>query len=327
MSFVNQFRAFGVPMVASLMLAATPPAHAFDLQAHRGGRGLMPENTLASFENALALGVTTLELDIAITSDGVAVISHEPALNPATARNARGEWLKGPGPLIKSLTLAEVQSYDVGRLNPELAYGKGFPEQQARDGQHIPTLAALFKRVNELGAREVQFDIETKVFPNRPNDTLPPEQFVKTLLSVIREAGMAKRVMIQSFDWRTLALVQSMEPGMRTVFLTIQTRNADNVGDASWTAGRQARDFASVAHMVKAAGGTTWSPLFNNIDQASVKQAKQLGLLVIPWTVNEVADMQRLIDWGVDGLITDYPNRLRQVMRERGMPLPAPLGN
>lgn len=327
MTFLDRFRALGIPMIAAFALAAAQLAQAFDLQAHRGGRGLMPENTLASFENALALGVTTLELDIAITSDGVPVISHEPALHPATARDAGGDWLKGPGPLIKSLTLAEVQSYDVGRLNPALAYGRGFPEQQPRDGQRIPTLAALFKRVNELGSRDVQFDIETKVFPNRPNDTVPPEEFVKTLLGVIRDAGMTKRVMIQSFDWRTLALVQSMAPGMRTVFLTIQTHNTDNVSDGSWTAGRRAKDFASVAHMVKDAGGTTWSPMFRNVDQASVKRAQQLGLLVVPWTVNEVADMQRLIDWGVDGLITDYPNRLRQVMRERGMPLPAPHAN
>jgi glycerophosphoryl diester phosphodiesterase len=325
MSFLSSFRVLGVRMVALLILVATLPAQAFDLQAHRGGRGLMPENTLASFENALALGVTTLELDIAVTADGVPVISHDPALNPATARNARGEWLQGPGPLIKSLTLAQVQGYDVGRLNPDLAYGKGFPEQQPRDGQRIPTLAALFKRVNELGAHDVQFDIETKVFPNKPSDTLPPEEFVKTLLGAIREAGMTKRVMIQSFDWRTLALVQSMEPGMRTVFLTIQTRTADNVSDTGWTAGRRVRDFASVAHMVKDAGGTAWSPLFNNVDQASIRRAQQLGLLVIPWTVNEVADMQRLLDWGVDGIITDYPNRLREVMRERGMPLPTPV--
>jgi len=305
-----------------LGLALTATAGAFDLQAHRGGRGLRPENTLASFENAVRMGVTTLELDIAITADGVAVISHEPALYPGTARDADGRWLKETGPLIKSLTLAQVQSYDVGRLNPDLAYGKAFAEQQPQDGQRIPTLASLFAMVKRLGANDVQFDIETKVFPNKPNDTLPPEEFVKTLLAVIRDAGMSERVMIQSFDWRTLQLVQRLVPGMRTVYLTIQNRNNNNVDDPSWTAGRLARDYASVAHMVKAAGGTIWSPVFNNIDEAAVKRAHEVGLLIIAWTVNEPADMRRLIDWGVDGIITDYPNRLRDVMRERGMALP-----
>jgi glycerophosphoryl diester phosphodiesterase len=303
-------------------LGQAAPAIAFDLQAHRGGRGLRPENTLVSFENAVRMGLTTLELDIAITADGVAVISHEPALFPGTARDGDGRWLTEPGPLIKSLTLAQVQRYDVGRLNPEHAYGKAFAAQQAHDGTRIPTLASLFALVKTLGANEVQFDIETKVFPNRPNDTVAPDEFVRILLAVIREAGMSERAMIQSFDWRTLQLVQRLAPGMRTVYLTVQSRGGGNVDDPAWTAGRMARDYPSLADMVKAAGGTVWSPNSNDVDAGAVKHAHELGLLFIPWTVNEPAEMRKLIDWGVDGIITDYPDRLREVMRERGMALP-----
>ena len=299
------------------------PALALDLQAHRGGRGLWPENTLAAFENALRMGVTTLELDVAITADGVAVISHEPALYPGTARDADGRWLKEPGPLIRSLSLADVQRYDVGRLNPDLAYGKPFALQQPVDGQRIPTLASLFALGKQLGANDVQFDIETKIFPNRPNDTVAPEPFVDTLLAAIRDAGMTERVMIQSFDWRTLALVQRLEPGMRTVYLTIESRNSNNVRDPAWTAGRKASDYESVPAMIKAAGGAIWAPNFNNIDAGSAQRAHDAGLKLVPWTVNEAVDMRRLIDWGVDGIITDYPDRLREVMRERGLPLPA----
>ena len=310
--------------IVCLLLTLAVPAQAFDLQAHRGGRGLLPENTVAAFEQAIKLGVTTLELDIAITADGVAVITHDPALNPAFVRDAGGRWLKETGPLVKSLTLAQVQGYDVGRLNPDHAYGKTFAGQQALDGQRIPTLASLFALVKRLNANEVQFDIETKLSPTRPYDTLAPEAFVKTLLATISEAGMTGRVMIQSFDWRTLDLVQRLQPGMRTVYLTIQSRNSNNVADPAWTGGRLLRDHASVAHMVKAAGGAIWSPNFNNIEQAAVKQAHDLGLQLIPWTVNEPVDMRRLIDWGVDGIITDYPDRLRAVMKELGMPLPVP---
>ena len=310
--------------IVCLLLTLAVPAQAFDLQAHRGGRGLLPENTLAAFEQAIKLGVTTLELDIAITADGVAVITHDPALNPAFVRDAGGRWLKETGPLVKSLTLAQVQGYDVGRLNPDHAYGKTFAGQQALDGQRIPTLASLFALVKRLNANDVQFDIETKLSPTRPYDTLAPEAFVKTLLATISEAGMTGRVMIQSFDWRTLDLVQRLQPGMRTVYLTIQSRNSNNVADPAWTGGRLLRDHASVAHMVKAAGGAIWSPNFNNIEQAVVKQAHDLGLQLIPWTVNEPVDMRRLIDWGVDGIITDYPDRLRAVMKELGMPLPVP---
>ena len=129
--------------------------------------------------------------------------------------------------------------------------------------------------------------------------------------------------MIQSFDWRTLQLIQKLQPGMRTVYLTVQSRGSNNVADPAWTAGRLLRDYRRVADMVKAAGGTIWSPNYPSIDASAVKQAHDLGLLFIPWTVNDPAEMRKLIDWGVDGIITDYPDRLREVMRERGMALPA----
>ena len=296
-------------LLCMLAIVIAAPVHAFDLQAHRGGRGLRPENTLASFENAIAIGVTTLELDIAITADGVPVISHEPYLNPAIVRDRQGRWLESAGPLIHSLTLRELQAYDVGRLNPDRGYGKAFGMQQPQDGLHIPTLASLFERVRALGATDVQFDIETKVFPDKPDNTLPPEQFVKTLLAVINAAGMTERVMIQSFDWRTLRLVHDMEPGMRTVYLTVQSATSNNVADSRWTDGLLVADYPSIAHMIKAAGGNVWAPNFNSIDESAIKRAHSLGLQVIPWTVNAVADMRRLMDWGVDGIITDYPDR------------------
>ena len=307
-------------IAAALALAGC--AQTFDLQGHRGTRGLMPENTLAAFEHALQIGVSTLELDIAITADGTPVISHDPALTPAITRDATGQWIKSRGPLIKSLTLAELHRYDVGRSDPESAYGRQFPRQQARDGQRIPTLASLFQLVNEIGADKVRFDIETKVFPNAPDETLSPEAFVDRLLPVIRQFGMTRRAMIQSFDWRTLRLVQQLEPAIETVYLSAQTPNTDTLRDGSWTAGMLRKDHASVAHMVKASGGRTWAPLFTNLDEAAIQTAHTLGIKVIPWTVNEAADMDRLIAWGVDGIISDYPDRVREAMARAGLALP-----
>lgn len=315
-------------VLAGLCLALG--AQAFDLQAHRGGRGLWPENTLYAFENALRLGVSTLELDIAITADGVPVISHDQALNPGLTRDARGEWLARAEPLIRDMTLAQVQTYDVGRLNPWQAYRRDFPTQQAQDGQRIPTLAALFQRVRELGASEVQFDIETKIDPTQPGRSLEPEPFVRALLAVIREAGMTERVMVQSFDWRTLALLHRLEPRIRTVYLTIQTRTMDRIAAGQWTAGHQLADHqGSVPRMVRAAAGqaagVVWSPHFSNLSPELVREAQSLGLKVIPWTVNDRPLMERLIDWGVDGIISDYPDRLRAAMAYKGLPLPRAL--
>ena len=307
-----------------LPLTLALPASAFDLQAHRGGRGLMPENTLPAFEHALALGVDTLELDIGLTADGVVVIAHDPYLNPLLVRDAAGRFLPGSkGPLLKSLTFADLQVYQLGRMQPGTTYATTFATQQGRDGLRFPTLASLFERVKAVGANDVRFNIETKLDPGKPDDTATPEAMTRALLQVIREAGMVPRVSIQSFDWRSLQLVQQLEPRIPTVYLTIQTANTDNVRDGTWTAGLRIADHASLPALVKAAGGTVWSPNGGALTEALVTQAQALGLKVIPWTINAAADLDRMVGWGVDGLITDYPDRLREVMGKRGMPLPA----
>ncbi|RYY93389.1 MAG: hypothetical protein EOO24_26910, partial [Comamonadaceae bacterium] len=147
----------------------------FDLQAHRGGRALAPENTLAAFDNAIDIGVTTLELDIGLSADGVVVISHDTVLNPAHTRDASGAFLRGNGPAVRALPLAQLQGYDVGRIDPATEYGRQFPAQVPRDGERIPTLGALFERVRERGADAVRFNIETKIDPARPAETASPE--------------------------------------------------------------------------------------------------------------------------------------------------------
>lgn len=311
-----------------MVVLVTQPAAAFDLQGHRGARGLSPENTLPAFERALAIGVSTLELDVGLTADDVVVVAHDPYLNPLITRNASGQWLAGSkGPLIRSLSFAQLQAYDVGRLQPGSAYATTFSKQQPVDGTRIPALAALFERVKLLGASGVRFNIETKLNPEQPDATASPELMTEALLKVVREAGMLARISIQSFDWRTLQIVQRLEPSIPTVYLSIQTANSNNIVSGDWTAGFKIADHASLPAMVKAAGGAVWSPNGGALTQALVQQAQALGLKVIPWTINQAADMDRLIGWGVDGLITDYPDRLREVMRQRQLPLPAPVKN
>ena len=315
---------YGTIFYAFLAFFVPTGSFAFDLQGHRGARGLAPENTLAAFATALKTGVNTLELDIGLTADDVVVVTHDPYLNPAITRDASGQWLAGSkGPLIRSLTLAQLQTHDVGRINPASAYVRQFGTQQAQDGQRIPTLAALFELVKAAGATAVRFNIETKINPLEPDATASPEVMTRALLKVVRDYGMTKRVTIQSFDWRSLKLVQQLEPGMPTACLSIQSANTDNLQGTSWTAGLRLADHASVPELVKAAACTIWSPNNGALTQALVKQAQALGLQVHPWTINEPTDMRRLLDWGVDGIITDYPDRLRAVLQQRGMALPA----
>ena len=300
----------------------------FDLQGHRGARGLRPENTLAAFAHALSIGVTTLELDTAVTLDGVVVVSHDSELNPDITRDASGQWLTQPGPVIHSLTFAELQWYDVGRTKPGSAYALRFPDQVAQDGARIPRLADLFALVERSGNAEVRFNIETKLDPRRPDLTPKPEAFARALVAEIRKAGLEARSTIQSFDWSTLKIAKQMAPGIATVCLTSQQGSDDNIraeepGPSPWLGGLDIHDFdGSVPRLVRAAGAAVWSPDFSDLTAAALAESHRLGLLVIPWTANDPAEMARLIDLGVDGLISDRPDLLRRVLLEKGREVP-----
>ncbi len=315
-------------LLAAAMLLLAPATQAFDLQGHRGARGLAPENTLAGFARALAVGVHTLETDIAISSDGVLLISHDPALNPDITRGPDGQWLAARGPVIFHTPWATLQRYDVGRLKPGTRYAGLYPEQQAADGERLPTLDALLALVKKTGSATLRLALETKLVPNQPDDTAAPEPFARALVAALRAAGLAGRSSILSFDWRTLAVVQREAPEIATVYLTARQRWLDNVGTGPatpWTAGHALQDHGSVPKMVKAAGGSVWSSYFGDLDAAQVKQAQALGLQVLAWTVNEPAHIEAMLDLGVDGIVSDRPDRVREAMAKRGMVLPPPL--
>ncbi len=309
--------------LASLGLAPLPSL-AFDLQGHRGARGLAPENTLPAFRKALEVGVTTLELDVGITRDGVAVVAHDPRLNPNLTRRD-GAFLEAPGPALRSLTLAEAKAYDVGRLKPGTAYARGFPEQAPADGTAMPTLGEVFDLAR--GA-PVRFNVETKVTPASGEETAEPETFVGAILAAADRAGVMDRTSLQSFDWRTLQIARALAPAVPRVCLTTESATSSNVrpgptGVSPWTGFDPAALDGSIPKVAKAAGCTTWSPNHQSLTAERLAQAKAEGLLVVPWTVNEPADIERLVDWGVDGLISDYPDRVRTILEGRGLALPA----
>ncbi len=317
-------------IVAATFLLSTLPsplASAFDLQGHRGARGLAPENTMAAFARAQAIGVTTIETDLAVTRDGVLVISHDPFLNPDLVRGTDGRWLAAKGAPIRTLTLAELKQYDIGRLNPESAYARQFPEQQARDGERFPALSELIASVQASG-RPLRLNLETKITPTQPDDTVDAQTFARLLVDAITKGGLTQRATIQSFDWRTLVQAKKLAPEIETVCLTIESDNMDTVQRSSgrpspWHAGLDlTAQGGSLPRLVQAAGCGTWSPFWRNVTAALVLEAHALGIKVVAWTVNTPADMGRLIDMKVDGLISDYPDRLRKVMADKGVLVP-----
>jgi len=303
----------------------------FDLQGHRGARGLMPENTLPAFEKALALGVTTLELDTVLTADGVVMVHHDRRLAPERTRKPDGEWIgEDHTPIILRLTAAQLAGYDIGRARPGSRHAARWPEQAGLDGIAIPTLAAVLARAEALSGAAIRYNIETKIAPDSPEDSADPEAFAAALVAVIREAGVQDRAAVQSFDWRSLQIVQRLAPEIATVYLTAEQDWLDNVGrgdpqPSPWTGGL-AIDWAQLTlpQAIQRAGGAVWSPYYRDLTEADLAEAQHLGLRVVPWTVNDPADMASLVDLGVDGLITDYPDRARRVLTEKGLPLPPP---
>jgi glycerophosphoryl diester phosphodiesterase len=302
----------------------------FDLQGHRGARGLWPENTLAGFARTRALGVTTFELDCAVTRDEVVVVSHDPQPNPDHTRDAQGQYLEAPGPPICALSYAQLAQYDVGRLRSGTAYAAEFPQQQAVDGERIPRLAELFAMIAALQDGAIRFNIEAKLFPLQPELTVTPERFVALLLAEVSRAGLEQRVVIQCFDWRVLRLVQKWAPDVATGALTDQqgaddTVHAGRPDPSPWLAGLNIADFGgSVPRLAEASGAAVWSPNYLDLTAAAVTEAQQLGLRVIPWTVNAPADMRRIVALGVDGMISDRPDLLRGVLQRAGIEVPPP---
>jgi glycerophosphoryl diester phosphodiesterase len=311
---------------AILFLFTHGEVMAFDIEAHRGGRALRPENTLVSFANALSMGVDTLELDIGVTQDGALVVSHERGLNPDLARDATGSYVAPPGIPFVRLTLAEVKKYDVGRLRPGSAYAAQFPDQLAVPGTPIPTLSEVFALVRKSGNDKVRLNIETKIDPNHPDESPDPERFVTLLLDLLAAEKFEDRVMVQSFDWRTLQLVQQRAPAIPTVYLTLQKGRSPTVSldkASEWTAGFNPADHGgSLPRTIADAGGAIWSPYFGDVTPALVAESHALGLKVVVWTVNKEDDIISLIDLGVDGIISDRPDLLREVAGKKGIALP-----
>jgi glycerophosphoryl diester phosphodiesterase len=293
---------------------------AFDLQGHRGARGLFPENTLEGFRTALGVGLDTFELDVGLTADGVVVVHHDPAPHPDIARDPDGAWLKAPAPKLRDLPYADLARYDIGRLRPGSGYAARYPAQRPHDGARIPRLADVLA-IDPT----VRFNIEMKTDPRHPDRSADPVALAEAVLQAVDAAGVLDRVMVESFDWRGPRHLRRIRPDLRLAWLT----SAETVSDAAqWWDGPHPSDFGgSVPRAVaaEAAGRTTpdiWAPEQVDLTADTVRQAHACGLGVVPWTVNQPARMRQLIAWGVDGLITDRPDLGRVVLRQVGLPLP-----
>jgi len=287
---------------------------------HRGAAGLVPENTISAFKRACAIGVDAVELDVLLTADNKIVVHHDFSLKPEITRTPQGEWLSLPGPAIKKLTLAELKTYDVGRLNTNTRYSRRYPEQQPADGERIPTLGEVIALLKTKCNTTTQLWIEIKTNPEKPDLTPTPETVVDMVVKFLRQQDFAGRTRILSFDWRALVYVQKIAPDIPTVYLSLVGRSLNNIkpgqpGASPWMAGLDIDDFSgSIPQAVKAAGGRYWAPYYKHITYALLKEAHELGLQVFVWTPDKRNAMARLIEMRVDGIITNRPDILKTLL-------------
>jgi glycerophosphoryl diester phosphodiesterase len=311
----------------------------FDLQAHRGGLGLVVESTLHSFANALEIGVSTLELDIQITEDGVAVVTHDRQVQGHKCQDTAPAFADDPefpyvGKYIKDLTLAQVKTLDCGSLRLQ-----DHPWQRLVPGVTMPTLRDVFELVHFYQADDVMLNIETKVEAGAPEETAPREEFVHVVLDEIERADIADQVTIQSFDWGALMLVRELEPSLGIVALTNGQSflQCGEPGPSPWLGGIDYDDFnCDLVAAVMSFGADAISPVHGDPQNGRfgqedyepfttpelVRRAHAHGIQVIPWTVNDRATAEYLVESGVDGIITDYPDQMRHVMQDYGLKLP-----
>ena len=286
------------------------------LIGHRGARGLMPENTIEGFEFTLDLGVNALEFDVMLSKDNVPVITHDNHLSAAATRDNTGRWLQKDGPSINELTLAELKEFDVGGLNKRSKYGQRYPEQKFLSEIRIPTLSELLDFACWPNNEKLYLLLEIK---SRP--ALAAKNTVRRIVDEVHRKKLESRTVLHSFDWDLLKECQRVAPEIPCSFLSELPGKDDETSDEY--SDDNTPDFASfdisIPKAVANHKGQMWCPEFNDVTVELVQEAHELGLVVCTWTVNEIEDLENMVDAGVDGIITDYPDRAQRILASRGL--------
>lgn len=288
-----------------------------EAHGHRGARGLRPENTLPGFAHALGIGVDAIELDVGLTADGVVVVNHDQALSALNTTDTAPLFPGDPlfpyvGRSIRDLTLAQVKTVDAGVWRPERDGDPLVLTQLPMPGTPIPTLAEFCGLLQAVGG--VRAAVELKTDPGWPDHEVA--RFVAAVAEVLGTYGLIRRSRLLAFDWRVLAEARRYAPRAGRVALI---EHKTLVPGSTWLAGLDPGDPPAAA---VALGATALSPEHDLVTPELVDDVHGLGLPVSVWTVNDPAEMGRFIGYGVDAIVTDYPDRLRTVMEAHGLPLP-----
>lgn len=314
----------------------------FDLEAHRGGRDVRPENTLYSYAYAIELGATSIECDMQLTKDGQIVMSHNPILNSDITRDENGNYIENNKYDIRLMTVDELKKFDVGIMDPNCGeYYDLHGKTQFTYDAKIPTLEELMQLIQSYGDKNIVLNIETKSYPDPASagykNNADPKKFVEVFNNIVKKYDMEDRVVLQSFDWQTLIEMKKLNPNISTSALWQEQpswgRDSESLRryekkKSPWLGGLDIKDYQG--NPVKAAhaiGADIISPYYTEISKQDVDEAHSLGMKVVPWTVNNEKDMNMLLDMGVDGIISDKPWLLKQVLEKRNIKLHTPTVN
>lgn len=314
----------------------------FDLEAHRGGRDIRPENTLYSYAYAIELGATSIECDMQLTKDGQIVMSHNPILNSDITRDENGNYIENNKYDIRLMTVDELKKFDVGVMDPNCGeYYDLHGKTQFTYDAKIPTLEELMQLIQSYGDKNIVLNIETKSYPDPASagykNNADPKKFVEVFNNIVKKYDMEDTVVLQSFDWQTLIEMKKLNPNISTSALWQEQpswgRDSESLRryekkKSPWLGGLDIKDYQG--NPVKAAhaiGADIISPYYTEISKQDVDEAHSLGMKVVPWTVNNEKDMNMLLDMGVDGIISDKPWLLKQVLEKRNIKLHTPTVN
>lgn len=314
----------------------------FDLEAHRGGRDVRPENTLYSYAYAIEIGATSIECDMQLTKDGQIVMSHNPILNSDITRDENSNYIENNKYDIRLMTVDELKKFDVGVMDPNCGeYYDLHGKTQFTYDAKIPTLEELMQLIQSYGDKNIVLNIETKSYPDPASagykNNADPKKFVEVFNNIVKKYDMEDRVVLQSFDWQTLIEMKKLNPNISTSALWQEQpswgRDSESLRryekkKSPWLGGLDIKDYQG--NPVKAAhaiGADIISPYYTEISKQDVDEAHSLGMKVVPWTVNNEKDMNMLLDMGVDGIISDKPWLLKQVLEKRNIKLHTPTIN
>ena len=287
------------------------------IYGHRGARGVLPENTLDSFQYLFDNDIKAYETDILISKDLVPVITHDFRLSPSMTKDSEGNWLEDEDIKIIDLTYDQISKFEVGSLNKLTKYGRRFLNQKKLPNQKIPKLSQLLDLTTQNNNSNLIINLEIKSTPVQENLTPSPEMLAKIVIEEVNKSSLIDKIIYSSFDWRVLREIKNYNSEIPRAYLTQDQRNIYD--QSPWMDFTPLHNNVDLPKLIKAHGGKAWHPYHKNINEKNIKIAQSENLPVNVWTVNKEKDMLRMIDYGVDGIMTDYPVQLKELCEKKNI--------